>query len=368
MGSAMEIALVASVTAMACALPGTLLVLRRMALMSDAISHSILPGIVIGVLLGGSVKSPYALLGAVLAGLVLVGLVEVLLRSRRVHADAAIGLVFPVLFSIGVLLVARFAGRIHLDTDAVLLGELAFAPLDRLSLHGTDLGPRSLWTATGALALNLSFVMLCYKELKLGSFDPDLARAQGLRPGLLQQILLALTSITCVAAFDAVGSVLVVAVMIAPPAAAWLLTRRLGLLLALACLLAVTSSLLGYGLARSMDLSLAGSMAVCCTLVFLLAFLLAPGRGVLALRLVARRQRERFAVDLLLVHLLHHEGDAAGDQEDRVEHLSGHFGWSGRLAERTVQLGGQAGLLVRNGAHLGLTEAGREQARTAMIR
>lgn len=363
-----EIALIASLTAVACALVGTLLVLRRMALMSDAISHAILPGIVLGVLFGGSVGSPWALVGAVLAGLLLVWLVGLLVRSRRLHADAAIGLVFPVLFSAGVILVARFAGRIHLDTDAVLLGELAFAPFDRLSLHGTDLGPRGLWTTGGALVLNLALVLSCYKELKLGSFDPDLAHAQGLRPVLLQQVLLVLTSITCVAAFDAVGSVLVVALMIAPPAAAGFLTHRLGTLLALSCLIAVLSSLLGYGLARSMDLSLAGSMAVCCTVVFLLAYLLAPGKGVLARRFVARRQRERFAVDLLLVHLLNHEGQDAGEQEDRVEHLSGHFGWSAGLAQRTVEKGGQAGLLVRDGEHLGLTPAGREQARATMLR
>lgn len=368
MSSTLEIALIASLTAVACALNGSLLVLRRMALMSDAISHAILPGIVLGVLFGGSVGSPWALVGAVLAGLLLVWLVGLLVRSRRLHADAAIGLVFPVLFSAGVILVARQAGQIHLDTDAVLLGELAFAPIDRMVWAGHDLGPRGLWLSGGVLVPGLLLVLLCYKELKLAAFDPDLAAAQGLRPALMERLVLMLTSLTCVAAFDVVGSVLVVALMIAPAAAAWMLVNRMGSLMVLAAVLGVVSVLSGYGLARSLDLSLAGSMAVCCTVLFLLVFLLAPGRGVLARRRQHGRNRQRFAVDLLLVHLLQHEGDAREEEEARVDHLSGHFGWSRGLARHTVQQGGQDGLLRVEEQGIRLTDEGRQRAAEVMLR
>jgi manganese/zinc/iron transport system permease protein len=368
MSPALQIALIASLTALACALVGSLLVLRRMALMSDAISHAILPGIVLGVLLGGSLGSPWALVGAVLAGMLLVRLVGLLVNTRRMHADAAIGLVFPVMFSAGVILVARQAGQIHLDTDAVLLGELAFAPLDRLVLGGRDLGPRGLWLSGAVLLPALLLVLLCYKELKLAAFDPDLAAAQGLRPALLDRLLLGLTSLVCVAAFDVVGSVLVVALMIAPAAAAWLLVNRMGSLLAVACGLGVGSVLAGYGLARGLDLSLAGSMAVCCTVMFLGVFLLAPGRGILALRGQRQRNRRRFAVDLLLVHLLQHEGGAREAEEARLDHLSGHFGWSPGLARHTVEQGGAAGLLRVDHQAIRLTDQGRRRAAEVMLR
>ena len=139
-----EIQLIAAVTSAACALPGVFLVLRRMSLMSDAISHSLLPGIVLGFFIAGHVDSPLLILGASLMGVVTVSFTELLKRSRLLKEDAAIGSVFPVLFSIGVILVSKFAANVHLDTDAVLLGELAFAPFDRFVVAGTDIGPRSL--------------------------------------------------------------------------------------------------------------------------------------------------------------------------------------------------------------------------------
>ncbi len=139
-----EIQLIAVVVAVACALPGTFLVLRRLALVSDAISHSILLGIVLGFLITESVTSPLLLVGAALVGLATVVLVQLLERTGLVREDAAIGLVFPALFSIGVILIARYADGVHLDVDAVLLGELAFAPFDRLELLGWDWGPVAL--------------------------------------------------------------------------------------------------------------------------------------------------------------------------------------------------------------------------------
>lgn len=365
MSAPLEISLIAALTAVACVLPGALLVLRRMALMSDAISHGILPGIVLGVVAGGGVGSPWALAGAVLAGMVLVWLVDLLVATGRMHGDAAIGLVFPVMFSAGVILVARLGGQAHLDTDAVLLGELAFAPLDRLVLGGRDLGPRALWISGGVLLAGLLLVVSCYKELKLAAFDRDFSEAQGLRPGLLDRLVLVLTCLTCVAAFDVAGSVLVVALMIAPAAAAWLLVQRLGSLLGVAALLGVISVLSGQGVARALDLSLAGSMAVCCTLVFLLVFLLAPRRGVLARRRHLQHNRDRFAVDLLLVHLLQHEGQPG---EDGPDHLTGHFGWTGSRAARTLRQGEREGVLEVEDRRIRLTGAGRVRAAEAMVR
>jgi ABC-type Mn2+/Zn2+ transport systems, permease components len=140
-----EIILVAALAGAACALPGAFLLLRRMVLIGDAISHSVLPGIVAAFLIIRDLRSPFLLLGAAGAGVLTVGWVVALLRSGRLKEDAAIGLVFPAMFSLGVVRIARGAGSIHLDLDAVLLGELAFAPFDRLTWGGWDLGPRGIW-------------------------------------------------------------------------------------------------------------------------------------------------------------------------------------------------------------------------------
>ena len=144
-----EIILIAAVVAASCALIGSFLVLRRMALMSDAISHAILFGIVLMFFVVESTTSPLLVLAATLTGLLTVALVEALTRTQLVKEDAAIGLVFPLLFSIGVILISRYAANVHLDVDAVLLGELAFAPFNRLIVAGIDIGPQALWLAIG---------------------------------------------------------------------------------------------------------------------------------------------------------------------------------------------------------------------------
>ncbi len=363
----LEILAIAAVIAVACALPGTLLVLRRMALLSDAISHSILLGIVLAFFAQGGLDSPLVILGAAASGVLMVVLVEFLVRSRLVREDAAIGLVFPVLFSIAVILVSRHTGSIHLDVDAVLLGELAFAPFDRLEAGGADLGPRGLWIGTGILALNLAFLGLCYKELKLSTFDAGLAAVLGFMPGVLHYGLLSLVSLTCVGAFDAVGSILVVALMIAPPATARLLTERLGLLFALSAALAVAGALLGYGLAVFLDLNIAGSMATVLGLFFALTWLAAPREGWLARRALRRAQTRRLAGDLLVIHLLQHEGSPTERREARVIHMQEHLGWSPEFARGVLADALEEGHVTRMDGLLHLKPEGRQRAEKALV-
>src|SRR5919107_1892374 len=268
-----EIQLIASIVAVACALLGVFLVLRRMAMMSDAISHTVLLGIVIAFFITRSITSPLLLIGAALMGVLTVSLVELINRTRLVREDAAIGLVFPAIFSIAVIMISRFAGDVHLDTDAVLLGELAFAPFNRLNVLGLNI-PEALVTTSGILLINIIFIVLFYKELKLATFDAALAAALGFLPAVIHYALMALVSLTAVGAFDAVGSVLVVAFMIAPPAAAYLLTDRLSRMLIYSALIGVFSAISGYWLAHPLDASIAGSMATMTGISFLLAYLL----------------------------------------------------------------------------------------------
>jgi manganese/zinc/iron transport system permease protein len=189
-----EIQLVAAVVAVTCSLPGVFLILRRMAMMSDAISHSILLGIVLAFFVTKDISSPFLIIAAALTGVLTVSLVELLNRTGLVRQDAAIGLVFPLLFSIGVILISRYAGKVHLDTDAVLLGEIAFAPFNRLEMFGYDLGPKAFYLMSGILMLNLLFIIFFYKELKLATFDAGLAAVLGFSPGLIHYGLMALVS------------------------------------------------------------------------------------------------------------------------------------------------------------------------------
>lgn len=368
MSAELEIQLLAVVVAVACALVGTFLVLRRMALLADAISHSILLGIVLAFFVVRDLASPVLVLGAAATGVATVALVELLQRTGRVREDAAIGLVFPLLFSIAVILVSRYAGSIHLDTDAVLLGELALAPFRRLEVAGTDLGPRSLWVMGGILALVLGFLALFFKELKLTTFDPALAASLGFSPVLVHYLFTGVVSVTAVGAFDAVGAILVVALMIAPPAAAWLMSDRLPVVLALSALLAALSAVAGFQLAWWLDASIAGAMATTSGVVFLLALLFAPGEGIVAGLVRRARQRVEFAGVMLAIHLLNHEGDADAVRECRVDHLQEHLRWGPTFARTAVRWARREGWVVEEGGLLRLTPPGRHAAREAMIR
>jgi len=364
----LEIQLVAIVVAVACALPGVFLILRRMAMMSDAISHAILPGIVVGFFVTEHLGSPLLIVAAALTGLLTVALVELIERTKRVKEDAAIGIVFPVLFSIGVILIARYAGGIHLDTDAVLLGELAFAPFNRFAAFGVDLGPRALWVMGAALGLNALFLALFYKELKLSTFDAGLAATLGFMPGVLHYALMSLISVTAVSAFDAVGSILVVALMVGPPATAYLLTDRLGLMIGLSASVGAVSAVTGYWLAYALDASIAGAMATMAGIVFGAAVVFAPKRGLVAQWRRRHQQRWRFAEQMLTIHLLQHENTPGAERECRVAHLQEHLGWKVSFAEQVVKRSSRHGTIERQNGYLRLTDEGRTVAQHALER
>lgn len=363
-----EIQLIAVVAAAACALPGVFLVLRRMAMMSDAISHTALLGIVIGFFLVRDLSSPLLILGAALTGLLTVSLVELVLRTRLVKEDAAIGLVFPALFSLAVILISRFAGDVHLDSDAVLLGELAFAPFNRFMPFGVDVGPLALWVMGGILLLNLAFIALFYKELKLATFDAGLAATLGFAPGLIHYALMGLVSVTAVGAFESVGSILVVALMVAPPVSAYLLTDRLGHMIGLSVLFGALAALGGYWTAHLLDASIAGSMAMMAGVLFGLAYLFSPQRGLLAGLARRRRQRWDFAQTMLVIHLFNHEGLAEEAQENALAHLHEHIRWEPEFAGQVVRRAERHGLIAVLDGHLALTAPGRDLAQQAIVR
>ena len=362
----LQIQLIAVITAAACAIPGVFLILRRMSMMSDAISHTVLLGIVIGFFILQDLTSPFLIAGAALMGLLTVSLVELIKRTRLVKEDAAIGLVFPALFSAAVILVSRYAGEVHLDVDAVLLGELAFAPFNRLVLSGNDLGPVSIYLMGGILLINLLFVLLFYKELKLATFDAGLAAALGFLPAVVHYALMGLVSVTAVSAFDTVGSILVVTLMIAPPAAAYLLTDRLSVMIGLSVLLGAAAAISGYWLAHFLDASIAGSMAAMAGVIFGVVLLFAPQRGLLAQARRRRSQRWEFAQTMLAIHLLNHEGLPEAEQESSVIHMQDHMRWEAGFAGEVVNRAAAHKWVAQQGEHLQLTDLGREKANQAL--
>lgn len=290
----LDIYLVAIVVAIACALPGVFLVVRGTTMLSDAITHSILLGIVLGFFATQDLNSPLLMVGATITGLVVVWLIESLQRSKLMSSDAAIGITFPLFFSLAILLITRYAGDVHLDTDSVLMGELVFVPFSRVTLLGMDLGPKSLWTMLIILGLNFLFIYLFFKELKVTTFDPFYATVIGISPALMHYSLMGLVSLTAVGAYDAVGSILVVGFMVGPALSAYLLTDNLKKMIGLSVLFAIFNSVVGITFARYFDVSLAGIVAVITGITAFLTFLLSPNKGWIKQRMDYNKQKKHF--------------------------------------------------------------------------
>ena len=351
-----EIQLIASLVAVACAIPGTFLVLRKMAMISDAISHSILPGIVIGFFITQDLNSPVLILLAALTGIITVILVEYIQKTGLVKEDTAIGLVFPALFSIGVIMIAKNANDVHLDVDAVLLGELAFAPFDRLFIGGTDVGPQSLWIIGTILLITVTLLIAFFKELKVSTFDKGLAASLGFSPAIIHYGLMSVSSITTVGAFDAVGAILVVALMIAPAAAAYLLTTDLKKMLILAILFGVFSAILGYWVAHWLDASIAGSITTVLGLVFLLVYLFAPKKGIIAVMYREKQQRIEVSLLTFLLHLKNHDEI----EERHVKHLNEHINWQKVRSKSVLILAQNNNMIHIENSIVSLTKKGDE--------
>lgn len=291
MSDDLVIVLVAGLTATACGLLGPFLVLRRMALLSDAVSHAVLPGIV-AVWLVGHTRAPLPVVAGAAAFAVLCVLgIDALRASGLVASDAAIALVFPALFSLGVLGITRYAEGIHLDLDSTIYGEIAFTPFDTATLGGVEL-PRAGITLAVVVVLNVALLALLWKELKATTFDPDFAATVRLRPVLLTRLLLVAVAVTAVAAFDAVGAILVVTMLIVPAATAYLLTERLAVMVGLAVGIGWVGAVAGQRIALALDSSIAGAMGLVCAACFVAALALSPRYGLLAR---ARRRPTRIA-------------------------------------------------------------------------
>jgi manganese/zinc/iron transport system permease protein len=293
MSADLQIIITAGLVATACGLLGPFLVLRRVALMGDAVSHAVLPGIVATFLiLGTRAPLPVIVGAAVFAVLCVLG-IEALRATGLVQADAAIGLVFPALFSLGVLGITKWTANLHLDLDATIYGEIAFVPLQQWSLAGIVV-PRAVVIVGSVAIVNLALVVALWKELKATSFDPEFSRTIGIPPAWLSRLLLVAVAVTAVTAFESVGAILVVTLLIVPAAAAYLLTDRLWVMVAITVAIGWLSAGAGYAGALRLDASIAGAMGLVAAACFALALLLSPRHGLLSASV--RRARRRRAL------------------------------------------------------------------------
>jgi manganese/zinc/iron transport system permease protein len=346
-----QIITIALLVAYACTLPGIFLTLRGMALMSDAISHAILPGIVVMFLCTHNLHSPFLMIAASCTGIFTVLLTESLISTKCLKKDAAIGLVFPLFFSIGIILICLYARTVHLDIDMVIMGEIIFAPFDTLYIYGHPMGPHALWNMIIILLLNSLFVALCYKELKITTFNKGLASALGFSPSIIQYILMCLTSITCVGTFDIVGSIVVVALIIGPASTAYLLSKTVDRMMHLSFVVATLSVLCGYACAYILDVSIAGSIATANGLLFLFALCFAPKRGICWQYSCNKKQWLEHALPLICYKLQQKHACT-------IEHLCTHMHWTIEQSQQVISHAIKKQLIKQKDKTLYLTQYG----------
>lgn len=335
-----------------CASIGVFLVLRQMAMMSDAISHAVLPGIVVAVFLVGGRETIHVVIGGVLMGILTVSLVELICRSGKLREDSAIGIVFPALFSIGVIMITQ-AGNVHIDTQHVLYGAVEFVPFDTIQWGSDNLGPKSLWVLSFLGIANLAFIALFYKELKLSTFDRTFAMTIGMMPALVHYMLMVIVATTVVVAFELVGAILVIAILIVPPSTAYLLTDRLSYMLVLSITIGIISTVSGYVAALAFDVSIAGAMATTAGVIFGIVWVAAPRRGLVSRWKGIAEQRLKFHTVLALLYITRNGGTTT------ITSLNEDLDWGDAFTQKIIHHMLQNGIVEDKGDGISLTGKGR---------
>ncbi len=265
-----------------CGLVGCFVVLRRMALVGDAISHSLLPGITLAFLLTHSRDTLPMMIGAIAAGVLTVALIEAIRYTSRIKADAAIGIVFSSLFAVGVIMISVFADKVDLDAECVLYGELGFIPLQEVAYFGDlAIGPEPVVRMAVIAVIAIILLIAFYKEMLVTSFDAGLAASLGISPARYQYGLTLFLSIVIVSSFESVGVVLVIAMIIFPGATALLLTDRLSNALCISTAFTALYAVFGFHLATWLNASIAGGMTVIAGVLFGIVWMASPNQGLI---------------------------------------------------------------------------------------
>jgi manganese/zinc/iron transport system permease protein len=266
------IILTASLVAINAAILGSFLIMRKMAMIGDAISHAVLPGIVIAYFLTDSRASIPILMGAAASGMLVTLIIQFFNKKVRLQKDASIGISYTFLFAIGIILISYFGTNVDLDQECVLYGEIAYVPIDLAYLGDMSVGPRQFWILLTTLIIIASAVLFGYRKLVLTTFDESFAAALGVNVVFWQYYLMAGVSVTTVVSFESVGAVLVIAFISGPPATAYLLTESFNKMIWISMLLGISASIVGYYLAVLVNGSIAGAIAAVIGVQFAVAF------------------------------------------------------------------------------------------------
>ncbi len=369
------IVIAAALAGASAALVGAFLVLEKMSMMGDAISHAVLPGIAIAFILTGSRVGGPVLVGAAGFGVLASMLVHVVRRSGRLDDGAAMGVVFTVLFAVGLILIEQAARHVDIHPDHVLFGSVELVPLTVVEI-GSMVIPRGVAVLAVVLFVDLVVVILFFKELRLVTFDPALATTLGFNATWLHYLLMTLVALTTVAAFEVVGSILVIAMLVVPGAIAHLLTRRLAPFLLVSVASAVLAAAIGHVAAITVplrfgfeDTNTAGAMATVLGLLFFTALLVAPERGLLtrAWTMLARRMivRTQDVLGLLARASERSDGDGLSVNEFRTVHRS-PFAARATGLRVGLMLSRIRGFVRREHGRYRLTERGRAAARRVL--
>ena len=314
------------ITSLACAVLGVFLVLRRLSMVSDAISHSVLLGIVIGYFVTKDIGSVLLIIGASIFGVLTTVCIELLIKSKRVTEDASVGIIFPLFFSIAVILITRYARNVHLDTEVVLIGEIILAPLHRINFLGLSL-PKALIQMSFVLLINIVFIAVFFRKLKISSFDPVYAGVAGIAGAGLYYVFMALVSFTAVSAFESVGAILTISFFISPAASAYLISKDLKITIFLAAVYAVVNSCIGYFLAVKFNVSMSGMCALVSGLTFMITIAVYPG-GIITKMIRYIKNKNRFSRELLILHIDNHTGKKNALGELGYSTIREHIAWS----------------------------------------
>lgn len=266
------ILLTAMLVSTLCAIVGCFLVLRKMSMVGDAISHAVLPGIVLAFMISGQRVGFPLLLGTALAGLFVSFLIEWFNKKAKLQSDAAIGLSFTVLFAIGLILVTSIR-NVDLDQDCVLYGELVYVPLDLIEFFKVDVPQQTLNVFLSLLLVSV-ILWLGRRNFFTITFDQNYAIAIGMHTLFWHYLFMGMVSLTTVTCFESVGAVLVVAFLVGPAATAWLLSKSINQMLVVAVISGLLSSLAGYYTAKLLNVSVAGCISAFIGLQFALILIL----------------------------------------------------------------------------------------------
>ncbi|HLS99992.1 MAG TPA: metal ABC transporter permease [Acholeplasma sp.] len=352
---------VAIFVSLSCSLLGVFLVLRKMSMQIDAISHTVLLGIVVAFMIVLDLNSPLLIFGATLMGVITVFLTEVFIKAKKTDEESAVGVVFPLLFSIAVIIITLYFGGVHLDVDSVLLGKLEFSIFEQVEVFGVEIGPTMLYIMMLVFIMNAIFIKVFFKELKIVSFDYALAASLGFMPAIIHYLLMAFISLTAVTAFNAVGSVLVIALMIGPAATALLLTKELKHTLLASGIIGFVNSVLGFFIAIGPfkgEVTISGMIATQTLITFLLVLVFSPYRGIITTLVKRHNQKLDFAFTILVLHIGTHEKEFGEEHEILRSNIHYELKWSQKKFDYQLQQGLNKNIFLIKNDEIHLTKEG----------